>query len=119
MRSLSFYAPFLLIPFAVQLAVLFATGRRFRPLRFALPILVGAAAIVAILFSGFAIMSSFDIPFLEDIGVLLGPLFILTAIILCLVLGLLALMGWGLAWLVYLLIRSMMKALSFSMLLIF
>ena len=45
MGSLLFCAPFLLVPFAVQLAVLFATEKRFQPLRFAIPVLVGTGVV--------------------------------------------------------------------------
>ena len=105
MREVLLYAPFVLAPFAVQLAVLFATGNRFRPLRFALPILVGAASIIAILLSYLTILESFNVPFLENIGVLLVPLFTLMVIIICLILGSLVLTGWGLAWLIYFLLK--------------
>ena len=109
MNNLSFYAPFLLIPFAVQLVILSATAKRFRPLRFAVPILIGAVCIIAILLCCIDILDSFDVPFLENIGVLLGPLFILIAVILCLILASLALAGWGLAWLVYYLVYYLVK----------
>ena len=105
MSELLKYAIIVLIPFMVQLVILFTTKKRFQPLRFALPVLAGAACIIAILLSFLSISESFNVPFLEDIGVLLGPLFTLMAIIICLVLGSLALMGWGLAWPVYYLIN--------------
>ena len=99
MRSLSFYAPFLLVPFAIQLVILFATGRRFRPLRFALPVLVGAVGIIVIpLYCFFALKDGWNF-FLLDI------FFILALIMFCLIAAGLALMGWGLAWPVYYLIK--------------
>lgn len=100
MSNLFFYAPFLLVPFAVQLTVLFATKRRFRPLRLALPILVGAVSVTVVpLYCFFTLKDGWNF-FLLDI------FFILTLIILCLILASLVLMGWGLAWLAYYLING-------------
>ena len=93
MREVLLYAPFLLVPFAVQLAVLFATGRRFRPLRFAVPILAGAAVVLV------PLLCCLTAP--PGWGVLLAPL----VIIICLALAGLALVGYGLAWFVYYLIK--------------
>ena len=89
MHKLFLYAPFALVPFAVQLAVLFVTGRRFRPLRFAVPILVGTAGVA------FILLCCLTAP--PGWGVLLAPL----VIIICLALAGLALIGCGLAWLVH------------------
>lgn len=93
MRELLQYALFLLIPFAVQLAVLFATKKRFQPLRFALPVLAGAAIVLVPLLCGLTAPPGW--------AVLLVPL----VIVICLALAGLALMGWGLAWFVYYLIN--------------
>ena len=91
MREMLQYALFLLVPFAVQLAVLFLTKNRFRPLRFAVPVLAviaGAACFLA--------------------GILppgMGRAFWLLALFLIL-LGLgLVLLGWMLAWAVYYLVK--------------
>lgn len=43
------YAIIVLIPFAVQLVVLFLTEKRFRPLRFAVPVLAVIAGVVLFL----------------------------------------------------------------------
>ena len=93
MREVLLYAPFLLIPFAIQLAVLFATGNRFRPLRFAVPSLVGVAGVA------FLLLCCLTAP--KGLGVLLLPL----VVIICLALAGLALVGCGLAWAVYYLIK--------------
>ena len=93
MRELFQYALFLLVPFAVQLAVLFATERRFQPLRFALPILAGAAVVLI------PLLCCLTAP--KGLGVLLLPL----VVIICLALAGLALVGCGLAWAVYYLIK--------------
>ena len=99
MRNVLFYAPFLLVPFTIQLAVLFATRRRFRPLRFALPILVGAVSVAVIpLYCFFTLKDGWNF-FLLDI------FFILAFINLCMILASLALMGWGSAWVLYYLIK--------------
>ena len=89
MRELLQYALFLLVPFAVQLAVLFATEKRFQPLRLVLPILVGAAVVLV------PLLCCLTAP--PGWGVLLAPL----VIIICLALAGLALIGCGLAWLVH------------------
>ena len=92
-RETLIYTLFLLATFAVQLAVLFATGKRFRFLRFAIPVLVGAAAVVFILA---VILTS---------NGMWEPLRSLAAAVLIL-LGLgLVLSGWALAWFVYYLIK--------------
>lgn len=93
MRKVLLYAPFLLVPFAVQLAVLFATESRFQPLRFALPILAGAAVVLV------PLLACLTAP--PGWGVLVAPL----VIIICLALAGLALAGCGLAWLVYYFIK--------------
>ena len=96
-RGFLIYALFLLAIFAVQLAILFATGKRFRPLRFAIPVLAGIAGVVFFL-----------------AAVLTGPpgwgLILLPLVLLLIFLGLgLALMGWMLAWFVYSLIKYLIK----------
>lgn len=93
MRELFQYAPFLLVPFAVQLAVLFATENRFQPLRFVEPILVGAAVVLV------PLLCCLTAP--KGLGILVLPL----AVIICLALAGLALVGCGAAWLVYYLIK--------------
>lgn len=93
MREVLLYAPFLLVPLAVQLAVLFATGHRFQPLRFAVPILVAAAVVLVPLLCCLTAPAGW--------GILLLPL----VIIICLALAGLALVGCGAAWLVYYLIK--------------
>ena len=86
-------ALFLLTTFAVQLAILFATGKRFRPLRFAIPVVAGIAAVVFILA---VILTSNGI--WEPLRSLLAGFLIL--------LGLgLVLVGWMLAWFVYYLVN--------------
>ena len=93
MREVLRYAPFLLVPFAVQLAVLLATENHFQSLRFALPILAGAAVVLV------PVLCCLTAP--PGWGILLAPL----VIIICLALAGLALVGCGLAWLVYHLIK--------------
>ena len=93
MREVLLYAPFLLVPFAVQMAVLFATEHRFQPLRFAEPILIGAAIVLI------PLLCCLTAP--KGLGILVLPL----VIIICLALAGLAAIGWGFAWLVYYLIR--------------
>ncbi len=88
-RGLLLYASFLLIPFAIQLVILFITENRFRALRFAVPILVGAAGVT------FLLLCLFTVP--PGWGLLLIPLVIL----ICLTLSSLSLAGYGLAWLIY------------------
>ena len=87
------YALFLLVPFAVQLAVLFATENRFRPLRFALPILAGAAVVLIPVLCGLTAPPGW--------GGLLVPL----VIVICLALAGLAMVGCGLAWALYYLVK--------------
>ena len=102
------YIPLLLVPFTVQLAVLFATGRRFRPLRFAVPVLIGAADIIEILLNCRATLEdlgSLHGTVLENLGALLGGFVILGVIVFCLFWAGLALTGWGLAWALYYLIK--------------
>lgn len=93
MRELLQYALFLLVPFAVQLVILLATESRFQPLRFAVPVLVGAAVVLV------PLLCCLTAP--KGLGALLLPL----AVIICLALAGLALMGCGAAWLVYYLIK--------------
>ena len=93
MREVLLCAPFLLIPFAIQLVILFATRRRFGFLRFAVPILSGAAVVIV------PLLACLTAP--PGWGVLLAPL----VIIICLLLASLALMGWFLAGSVYYLIK--------------
>ena len=111
MSNLFFYAPFLLVPCAVQLVILFATQRRFRPLRFAVPILVGLASIAVIIFT--ALYCS---PTLENgLGILLDILLVLMGITILRVLRALAslvLTGWGLAWFVYYLVNLKKRKVS-------
>ena len=92
-RGSLIYALFLLAAFAVQLAVLFATGKRFRPLRLVIPVL---AVIAGVVFSLAAVLTG---P--PGWGLILLPLALLFVF-----LGLgLVLMGWMLAWFVYYLIK--------------
>ena len=93
MREVLLYAPFTLVPFTVQLAVLFVTERRFQPLRFAVPILVGAAGVA------FLLLCCLTAP--PGWAILLAPL----VVIICLALAGLALMGWGMAWALYYLVK--------------
>ena len=93
MREVLLYAPFLLVPFAVQLAVLYATANRFQLLRFAVPILAGAAVVLV------PLLCCLTAP--KGLGILILPL----AIVICLALSGLALAGCGLAWAVYYLIK--------------
>ena len=102
------YIPLLLVPFTVQLAVLFATEHRLRPLRFAVPVLIGAADIIENLLNCRAILEDWGVlrgTVLENLGALLGGFVILGVIVFCLFLAGLALMGWGLAWALYYLIK--------------
>lgn len=102
------YVPLLLVPFVVQLAVLLATGKRFRPLRFAVPVLAGAAAIIEILLNCLAVLKDGDVlrgTVLENLGVLLGGFVILSVISFCLFCAGLVLVGWGLAWAAYSLVK--------------
>ena len=101
MSELLEYAIVVLIPFAVQLVILFLTENRFRPLRFALPVLAGVAAVVFILA---VILSSNGM--WEPLRSLLAGFLIL--------LGLgLVLLGWMLAWFVYYLIKYLIKQKAF------
>ena len=93
MRELFQYALFLLAPFAVQLAVLFATEKRLQPLRFALPALTGAAVVLVPLLCGLTAPPGW--------GILVVPL----VIMICLLLASLAMMGWFLAGFLYYLIN--------------
>ena len=93
MRELLIYSIIVLIPFAVQLVILFLTEKRFRPLRLAAPILAGAAIVLV------PLLCCLTAP--PGWGVLLLPL----VIIICLALAGLALVGCGLAWAVYYLIK--------------
>ena len=86
MSELLKYAIMALIPFMVQLAVLFLTANRFRFLRFAIPIL---AAIAGAVFFLAAVLTA---P--PGLGLLLLPLALLFVFLGC---GL-VLVGWGLAW---------------------
>ena len=86
-------AVIVLIAFAVQLAVLFLTAERFRPLRFAVPVLAGVAAVVFIL-GGILTSNGLWEPWAS----------LLAGFLILLGLGL-VLVGWGLAWFVYYLIK--------------
>lgn len=92
-RAFCIYALFLLVPFVIQLVILIATAKRFRPLRFAVPVLTVIAGVV------FFLACIFTAP--PGWAWLLWWL----VTIICLLLMSLALMGWGLAWLVYDLIK--------------
>lgn len=97
MSELLKYAIVVLIPFAVQLAVLSLTEHRFRPLRLAVPVLAGVAAVVCLLA---VILSSNGM--WEPLRSLLAGFLIL--------LGLgLVLVGWALAWAVYYLTKYLTK----------
>ena len=87
------YAFTVLISFMVQLVILFLTANRFRFLRFAAPILVGAAG------AAFILLCCLTAP--PGWAILLVPL----VIIICLALVGLAMVGWALAWAVYYLIK--------------
>lgn len=89
MSELLEYAVIVLIPFMVQLAVLFLTANRFRPLRFAVPILAGVAAVVFIL----AVI-------LTSNGMWEPLRSLMAAFLILLGLGL-VLLGWTLAWAAY------------------
>ena len=89
MRELLLYGSFFLIPFAIQLVLLFITENRFRTLRFAVPILVGAADVIFLLLCFLAVPPGWGLP--------LVPL----VIVICLTLSSLSLAGYGLAWLIY------------------
>ena len=89
MSELLKYAVIVLIFFAVQLIILFLTANRFRFLRLVEPILAGAAVVLI------PLLCLFTAP--PGWGILLFPL----VIVICLALAGLALVGCGLAWLVY------------------
>ena len=89
------YAIIVLISFAVQLVILFLTASRFRPLRFAVPVLAAVAGLVFFL-AGFLPPG-------------MGRAFWWLALFLIL-LGLgLVLVGWMLAWFVYYLTKYLSK----------
>ena len=90
MSELLKYAIVVLIPFAVQLVILFLTENRFRFLRFAGPVLAVIAGVVLFLDG---ILS----PITRAFWWIVLPLILLGQ-------GL-VLMGWGLAWVVYYLIK--------------
>ena len=90
-------ALFLLVPFAVQLAILFLTANRFRFLRLAVPVL---AVIAGVVFSLACILTA---P--SGWAILLAPL----VVIICLALAGLAMVGWMLAWFVYYLTQHLTK----------
>ena len=90
------YAIIILTPFAVQLIILFLTANRFWPLRFAVPVLTGVAAVVDIVAG---ILSS---------NGMWAALYVLAVIFVILGLGL-VLTGWALAWPVYYLIKYLTK----------
>lgn len=92
-RGRLIYALFLLASFTVQLIILFITRRRFRFLRFATPTLAGAAGAALILLCCLTAPPGW--------AILLVPL----AIVICLALAGLVLLGWALAWLAYYLIN--------------
>ena len=85
-------AVIVLISFAVQLVILFLTANRFRFLRFAIPVLVGVAGAVNLLAG-----------ILNATGMWAG-LYWLAVVLVMLGLGL-VLVGYGLAWFVYYLIK--------------
>ena len=101
MRELFQYALFLLVPFAVQLAVLFATENRFRPLRFSIPILTVAAGMV---FLVFLLLSCLGTP-PDGLSILVLSL----AVVLCFTLSGLVMLGWALAWAAYCLAKFIMS----------
>ena len=93
MSELLEYAIIVLIPFAVQLVILFLTENRFRFLRLAVPVL---AVIAGLVFFLAGILSSNGLwePWIS----LLAGFLILLGLVLVLV-------GWALAWFVYYLIN--------------
>ena len=96
MNELPIYAAIVLIPLAVQLVILFLTANRFRFLRFAIPVLVGIAAAVCLLAG-----------ILNANGMWAG---LYWAAIILVLLGLgLVLVGYGLAWFVYCLVKYLLK----------
>ena len=99
-RETLIYTLFLLATFAVQLVVLFATGKRFRPLRFAVPVLAGVAAVVFIL-GGILTSNGLWEPWIS----------LLAGFLILLGLGL-VLIGWMLAWFAYYLINLIKRKAS-------
>ena len=99
MSELLEYAIVILIPFAVQLVILFLTAKRFRFLRFAIPVLVGIAVAANLL-----------ICILNANG-MWGALYWLAAILVILVLGM-VLSGYALAWFVYYIIHLIKRKVS-------
>ena len=97
MSELLEYAIVVLIPFAVQLVILFLTANRFRSLRFAVPVLAALAGAVYFLAG-----------ILSSNGLWWPWLHVLAFFLILLGLGL-ALIGWGAAWLVYSLIQHLTK----------
>lgn len=89
MDDIFLYAPFLLVPFAVQLVILFAAKKRFPPLRFTIPVLAVIAGVV------FFLVCILTAP--PGWGLMLWPL----AAVICLALAGLAVIGWGLAWMLW------------------
>ena len=99
MSELLKYAIIVLIPAMVQLAILFLTENRFRPLRFAIPILAVIAGVVCCL-----------VGILSANG-MWAALYWLAVVLVMLGLGL-VLSGWGLAWFVYYLINLIKRKAS-------
>ena len=91
------YTVIVLISFAVQLVILFLTASRFRPLRFAVPVLAAIAGTVYFL-AGILNSNGLWEPW---ISLLAGFLILLGQ-------GL-VLVGWGLAWMVYYLTKYLIK----------
>lgn len=99
MSELLKYAIIVLIPAMVQLAILFLTENRFRPLRFAIPVLTVIAGVVCCL-----------VGILSANG-MWAALYWLAVVLVMLGLGL-VLSGWGLAWFVYYLINLIKRKAS-------
>ena len=97
MSELLEYAIIVLIPFAVQLAVLFLTANRFQFLRFAVPVLAAAAGAVVFL-AGILSSNGLWEPWIS----------LLAGFLILLGLGL-VLMGWGLAWGAYCLVKYILS----------
>ena len=91
------YAIIVLISFMAQLVILFLTTNRFRFLRFAVPVLAVIAGAVYLLAS-----------ILSSNGLWEPWISLLAGFLILLGLGL-VLMGWGLAWAVYYLIKYLTK----------
>ena len=100
MSNLLFYPAIALISFAIQLVILFATGKRFRPLRFALPVLAVAVSVIVILLFAFTNLKGS-----EGIMLLFNIFGFLLLIGFCLFVAAPVLIGWGLAWAVYYLVK--------------